>query len=101
MDLIKKLSFSSKFLEVHFLLVTNQSRPFSVEQIVSEFSEQPSEVITDGDDQNEDKVYDKQSTHPRRNELDKAIKTLNRLSVFTEDSGFDPLISKPSRIINL
>ena len=56
-DLIKKLPFSSTFLEVHFLLGTNQSRAFSVEQIVSEFSEQPTEVITDGDDENEDEEY--------------------------------------------
>ena len=47
-DLTKKLPFSSTFLEVHFLLGTNQSRPLPVEQIVSEFSEQPAEVITDG-----------------------------------------------------
>ena len=30
-DLTKKLPFSSTFLEVHFLLGTNQSRAFSVE----------------------------------------------------------------------
>ena len=40
-DLTKGLPFSSTFLEVHFLLGTNQSQPLSVEQIVSEFSEQP------------------------------------------------------------
>ena len=49
-DLTKKLPFSSAFLEVHFLLATSQSRLFSVEQIVSEFSEQPTEVITNEDD---------------------------------------------------
>ena len=55
-DLTKNLSFSSAFLEVHFLLVAKQSRPLSVEWIVSEFSEQPTEVVTDDDDENEDKV---------------------------------------------
>ena len=30
-DLTKKLAFSSTFLEVHFLLVANQSRSLSVE----------------------------------------------------------------------
>ena len=48
-DLTQKLPFSSTFLEVHSLLVINQSRPLSIEQIVSENSEQPAQVITDGD----------------------------------------------------
>ena len=64
MHLTKKLSFSSTFLEVHLLLKTSQPRPSSVEEIVSEFSEQPAEVFTNGD--------------ARRNEVDEAIKTLNR-----------------------
>ena len=33
-------------------------------------------------------------------EFDEAIETLTRLSLFTEDSGFDPLMSKLTRIIN-
>ena len=56
-DLTKKLSFSSTFLEVHFLHGTNQSRPLPVELIISEFSEQTAEVITDGDDENEDEEW--------------------------------------------
>ena len=62
-DLTKGLPFSSTFLEVHFLLGTNQSQPLSVEQIVSEFSEQPAEVIADGDDENEDEESNEQITH--------------------------------------
>ena len=62
-DLTKELPFSSTFLEVHFLLGTNQSQPLSVEQIVSEFSEQPAEVIADGDDENEDEESNEQITH--------------------------------------
>ena len=85
---------------IHFLVVTNQSRPLSDEQIVSEFSEQPAEVITDGDDENEDKESDEQIAHPARTEVDEAIRTFNKLSLFTEDSGFDALILKPTRIIN-
>ena len=92
--------FSSTFLEVRFLLATNQSCSLSVEHIVSEFYEQPAEVITDEDDENEDKEFDEQNEHPWRNEVDAAVKTWNRLSLFTEESGFDPLISKPTRIIN-
>ena len=67
---------------------------------MSEFSEQPAEIITDEDDENEEEEYDEQITHPWRNEPDETIKTLNRLSLFTEDLGFDPLISKAACIIN-
>ena len=73
-DLTKKLPFSSTFLEVHFLLGTNQFRPLSVEQIVSEFSKQPAEVITDGDDENEDEESDKQFAHPWRMKLTRQSK---------------------------
>ena len=72
----------------------------SVEQIVSEFSEQPAEVITDGDDENEDEESNEQITHPWRNDADETNKTLNRLAKsVTEDLRFDHLISKPTRII--
>ena len=81
-------------------VATNKSRPLSVEEIVSEFSEQPAEVITDGDDENEHEESDEQIAHPSRNEVGEAIETLNRLSLFTEDSGFAPLISNLTRIIN-
>ena len=63
-DLTKKLLFSSTFLEAHFLLVTKQSLLLPVEKILSEFSEQPVEVITEGDDTNEDKESDEQVAHP-------------------------------------
>ena len=99
-DLTVKLPFSSTFLEVHVLLETKQSRPLFVESIISEFSKQPAEVITDGDNENEDEESDEQISHPLRNEVDETIKTLNRLSLFREDLGFDPLISKPTHIIS-
>ena len=60
----KKLPISSTFLEVHCLLGTNQFRPLSVEQIVSEFSKQTVVVITDWDDENEDEESDEQFAHP-------------------------------------
>ena len=63
-DLTKKPPFSSAFLEVHFLLGTNQYRPLSVEQIISEFSEQTAEVITDWNDESEDEEFDEQIAHP-------------------------------------
>ena len=65
-----------------------------------EFSEHPAEVITDRDNENQDEESDGQIAHPLRNEVDKKIKTLNRLSLFTEDLGFNPLISTPTHIIN-
>ena len=99
-DLTKKQPFSSTFLEIHFLLGGNQSRPFSVEQIVSEFSEQPTEVITDGCDENKNEESNEQIAHPLRNEVDETIKTLSRLSLFTGDLSFDPLISEPTGISN-
>ena len=97
MDLTKKLSFRSTFLEVHVLLGTKQSRS-SVEQIISEFSEQPAEAMADGDNKNEES--DKQIAYSLRNEVDETIKTLNRLSLFIDNLGFDALISKSNRIIN-
>ena len=72
----------------------------SVEEIFSECSEQPAEVITDVDDENEDEESEEQITHPSRNDVDEAIETLNRLSLFVQDSRFHPLISKLTRIIN-
>ena len=49
---------------MHLLLGTNQSRPLSVKKIVCEFSEQPAELIGDGDDENEDEESDEQIAHP-------------------------------------
>ena len=72
----------------------------SVEEIVSEFSEQPAEVITERYDENEDEGSEEQITHPSRNEVDKGFETLNRLSLLTENSRFDPLISKVTRNIS-
>ena len=59
------------------LLKTNQSRPLPIEEIVSELSEQPAEVLTDADYENEDEESDEQTVHAWRNEVDEAIKILN------------------------
>ena len=66
----------------------------------SECSEQLAEVNTDGDDENEDEESDGLIAYPSRIEVDEPIDTLNRLSQFTEDAGFDPLMSKLTRIID-
>ena len=57
-DLRKKLPFSSMPLKVHVLSGTNQSRPVSVEETVSEFSQQPAVLLTDGNNENEDEESD-------------------------------------------
>ena len=94
-DLTKKLPLSSTFLEVHLLLGTNQFWPWSVEEVGSEYSEKPAEVITDRNEES-----DLQIAHPSRNEADETIETLSKLSLFTKDASFDPLISKLTHIIN-
>ena len=101
-DLTKKLSFSSTFLEVHFLLGTNLRGISTIfcELIVSEFSEQPTKIITDGEDEIEDEESNEQTAHPWINEVNETIKTLSKLSLFTEDLSFDRLISKSTRLIN-
>ena len=38
--------------------------------------------------------------HSLRNEVDETIETLNRLSLFTEDSGVDHLLSNLTHIIS-
>ena len=60
------------------------------------FLNKPAELINE----DEDDESDEQIAHPLRKEVDETIKTLIKLSLFTEDLGFDPLISKPTRIIN-
>ena len=45
-------------LKVHVLSGTNQSRPVSVEETVSEFSQQPAVLLTDRNNENEDEESD-------------------------------------------
>ena len=37
---------------------------------------------------------------PEKNEADETIKTFSRLSLFTKDLSFDPLIAEPTGINN-
>ena len=69
------LSFISTFLEVHLLLRKKQGKNIpSFSKFITETTKSQS-----GDKK-------------RRKEVDETIETLNRLSLFTEDSGFDTLI---------
>ena len=58
------------------------------------------EVNTDGDNENKDEELNEQITHPWKNEADETIETFSRLSLFTKDLSFDPLISEPNGINN-
>ena len=58
------------------------------------------EVITEGDDENKDEESDEQIAHLSRNKVVEGIESLNRLSLFTEDSSFDSFVSQLTRIIN-
>ena len=78
---------------------TNESRPLSLDDIVSKYLPQPVETIEDGrSDENE--VPDEPISPPSRNEVDEAIEILNRLTLFTTDLDLDPLYLEVSNKIN-
>ena len=80
-------------------LATSESRPLSVDEIVYEYFPQTVETVEDGNS-DEDEVPDEPISPPSRNEVDEAIKTLNRLTLFTTDLDLDPLLLKVSNKIN-
>ena len=80
-------------------LGTNESRPLSIDEIVNEYFPQTVETVEDGSS-DEDEVPDEPISPSSRNEVDKAIKILNRLTLFTADLDLDPLLLKVSNKIN-
>ena len=80
-------------------VANNESRPLSVDEIVNEYLSQPVETVEDGSS-DEDEVPDKPKSPPSRNEVDKVIEILNRLTLFTTDLDLDPLLLKVSNKIN-
>ena len=74
-------------------VVTNESRPFSVDETVKEYLPHPVETVEDGSS-DEDEVPDEPISPPSRNEVDEAIEILNRLTLFTTDLDLDPLLLK-------
>ena len=77
----------------------NESRPLSVDEIVNEYLSQPVETIEDGSS-DEDEAPDEPISTPSRDEVDKAIEILNRLTLFTTDLDLDSLFLKVSNKIN-
>ena len=65
-------------------VVTNESRPLSVDEIVNEYLPQPVENIEHGSSDKEE-VPDGTISPPSRNDVDEAIEILNRLTLFATD----------------
>ena len=80
-------------------VTTNEFRPLSVDEIVNEYLPQPVETAEDSSS-DEDEVPDEHISPPSRNEVDEAIETLNRSTLFTTDLDLDPLLLKVSNKIN-
>ena len=86
-------------IHFHREVVTNKSRPLSVDEIVNEYLPQLLETIEDGSsDKNE--APDESISPTSRNGVDKAIEILNRLTLFTTDLDLDPLLLKVWNKIN-
>ena len=80
-------------------VATNKSRPLSVDEIFDEQLPLPVETVGDCSSE-KDEVPDESTSPPPRNEVDVAIETLNRLTLFTTDLDVDPLLLKVSKKIN-
>ena len=78
---------------------TNKSQPLSVDEIFHEQLPLPVETVGDCSSE-KDEVPDKSTSPPPQNEMDVAIETLNRLTLFTTDLDVDPLLLKVSKKIN-
>ena len=74
-------------------VATNESRPLSIDEIVTKYLPQPVETVEDGSSDG-DEVPDVSISPPLRNEIDEAIEILNRLTLFTTDLDLDPLLLK-------
>ena len=80
-------------------VVTNISRPLSVDESFNEYLLQAVENVEDGSS-DEDEFPDEPISPPSQNEVDQAIEILNRLVQFTADLDLDPLLLKVSSKIN-
>ena len=80
-------------------VVTNISRPLSVDESFNEYLLQAVENVEDGSS-DEDEFPDEPISPPSQNEVDQAIEILNRLAQFTADLDLDPLLLKVSSKIN-
>ena len=80
-------------------VATIEYQPLFVDEIINEYLPQPVETVEDGSG-DEDEVPDEPISPPSRNEVDEAIETLNRLTLFTTDLDLDPLLLKVSNNID-
>ena len=82
-------------------VVTYESQPLSIDEIVNEYLPQPvknhdlEDISSDEDDFPDDPI-----SPPTQNEVDEAVEVLNKLALFTADSELDPLLLKVSNQIN-
>ena len=82
-------------------VLTYQSQPLSVDEIVDEYMRPVDNVETEDISSDEDDIADDPISPPTQNEVDKAIEILQKLSLFTSDLELDPLLSKVSSKVNL
>ena len=80
-------------------IATNESWPLSVDEIVNEYFAQPVETVEDGNC-DQDQGPNKPISPPLRNEIDEAIKILNRLTLLIKNLDLDPLLLRVSNRIN-
>ena len=80
-------------------VATIEYQPLFVDEIINEYLPQPVETVEDGSG-DEDEVPDEPISPASRNEVDEAIETLNRLTLFTTDLDLDPLLLKVSNKID-
>ena len=79
-------------------VTTNESRPLSVAEIVSDY--QVVEIVDASSDEDECPEDDDPVLPPSQNEIEGAIETLKKLTLFSNDSELDPLVLIMSKKIN-
>ena len=80
------------------VMATKESWSLSVDEIVKVQLPQPAETVENTN--SDDEVLNTPVSPPSRNEVDRAIEILTRLTLFTTDSELDPLLQKASNKIN-
>jgi len=84
------------FIDIDFNVVTNESRPLSIKEIVDMYKDPEVEVIDDNssDDERAECPDDEPISPPSQNEIDDAIETLKKLTLFESSHVIPPLIQK-------
>ena len=79
-------------------MAINKSWPFPIDEIVNDYLPQPVETVEDGSS-DEDEGPDEPISPSSRNEVDKSIEIMNKLTLFTRDLDLDPFFLKVSNKI--